>query len=219
MVRLTIFDLDNTLLAGDSDYAWGQFIVDKGLVNREEYLEKNNHFYLKYQQGTLDIHEYQRFVLTPLIRLDCEQRENLRQEFLVEVVGSLRLPKADALIRHHQNLGDQVMIITATNRFIAGPIGPLLGIDTMLATEPEVINDKFTGAIAGIPCFQEGKITRLREWLQAQGVEPTQLTFYSDSINDLPLLEYSDKAIAVDPDESLKRHAHRLGWPIISLRD
>lgn len=217
-MKLAIFDLDNTLLAGDSDYAWGRFLVDKNIVDRDQYTKKNDQFYQQYKCGTLDIHEYQRFVLTPLIHLKHQQRESLREEFLRDVIEPLRLPKADALIRQHRDQGDQLLIITATNRFIAGPIGPLLGIQTMLATEPEIIDGKFTGAIAGIPCFQKGKIARLKEWLQTQSFEPTELTFYSDSINDLPLLEYSDRAIAVDPDEPLKRHAQSQGWPVMSLR-
>ena len=219
ILKLTIFDLDNTLLAGDSDYAWGQFLVDKGIVDKKAYVEKNDYFYREYRRRSLDIHEYQRFILTPIMSLGASQREVLREQFIKEVVEPLRLPKADALIRHHQHQGDQLLIITATNRFIAGPIGPLLGIDKMLATEPEVINGQFTGAIAGTPCFQKGKITRLQEWLQDQSLKPTRLTFYSDSINDLPLLEYSDKAIAVDPDEHLKQHANKRGWPVISLRE
>ena len=217
-MKLTIFDLDNTLLAGDSDYAWGQFLVDKGVVDAEKYTRENERFYQQYQQKTLDIHEYQRFVLTPLIALTEQQKTQLHREFMATVIQDLRLPKAEALIRQHQQAGDQLLIITATNRFIAGPIGPCWGIEQVLATEPEERDGVFTGAITGAPCFQEGKITRLQAWLTANQYAPESMTFYSDSINDLPLLEYVDRPVAVDPDPVLKAQAEQKQWPIISLR-
>jgi HAD superfamily hydrolase (TIGR01490 family) len=217
-VKLTIFDLDNTLLAGDSDYSWGQFLVEKEIVDDKHYTKINDRFYEDYKNKTLDIHEYQRFVLTPLIAMSIEQRESLHQEFMSSVIAKLRLPKADALIRAHQEQGDKLLIITATNRFIAGPIGPWLGIDNILATEPEIVNEHFTGNIFGTPCFQEGKITRLQQWLEKEKSSPDFITFYSDSINDLPLLDYADKPVAVDPDEKLSAHAVSASWSIISLR-
>jgi HAD superfamily hydrolase (TIGR01490 family) len=217
-VKLTIFDLDNTLLAGDSDYSWGQFLVEKEIVDAKHYTKINDRFYEDYKNKTLDIHEYQRFVLTPLIAMSIEQRESLHQEFMSSVIAKLRLPKADALIRAHQEQGDKLLIITATNRFIAGPIGPWLGIDNILATEPEIVNEHFTGNIFGTPCFQEGKITRLQQWLEKEKSSPDFITFYSDSINDLPLLDYADKPVAVDPDEKLSAHAVSASWSIISLR-
>lgn len=217
-MKLTIFDLDNTLLAGDSDYSWGQFLVEKEIVDAKHYTKINDRFYEDYKNKTLDIHEYQRFVLTPLIAMSIEQRESLHQEFMSSVIAKLRLPKADALIRAHQEQGDKLLIITATNRFIAGPIGPWLGIDNILATEPEIVNEHFTGNIFGTPCFQEGKITRLQQWLEKEKSSPDFITFYSDSINDLPLLDYADKPVAVDPDEKLSAHAVSASWSIISLR-
>ncbi|MFT6390484.1 MAG: HAD superfamily hydrolase (TIGR01490 family) [Cellvibrionaceae bacterium] len=150
--------------------------------------------------------------------MSIEQRESLHQEFMSSVIAKLRLPKADALIRAHQEQGDKLLIITATNRFIAGPIGPWLGIDNILATEPEIVNEHFTGNIFGTPCFQEGKITRLQQWLEKEKSSPDFITFYSDSINDLPLLDYADKPVAVDPDEKLSAHAVSASWSIISLR-
>jgi HAD superfamily hydrolase (TIGR01490 family) len=218
-LELVIFDLDNTLIAGDSDYAWGQFLVSKGIVDAEAYTRENDRFYLEYKNKTLNIHEYQQFVLTPIKTLTPRQREQLHQEFMETVVADLRLSKADALIKKHREAGDSLMIITATNRFIAGPIGPWLGIDTVLATEPEIIEGEFTGKVDGIPCFQEGKIQRLQAWLDSESLRPSSLTFYSDSINDLPLLAFVDKPFAVDPDEPLKAHAKSQGWPILSLRD
>ena len=217
-MNLTIFDLDNTLLAGDSDYAWGQFLIDRGIVDAAGYQRENDRFYQQYQRATLDINEYQRFVLAPLMSLSPGQREQLHGEFLAESIDKLRLPKADQLIQRHREQADQLMIITATNRFIAGPIAPLLGINTILATELEISNGEFTGAISGTPCFQEGKITRLRQWLAENNRQPEVITFYSDSINDLPLLQYADKPVAVDPDPRLQAHAEAAGWPVISLR-
>lgn len=216
---LTIFDLDNTLLGGDSDYAWGQFLVRKGVVDKDFYTSENDRFYQEYKNKTLDINEYQEFVLAPLIAMTAAERDELHTEFMRTVINDIRLTKADALIHQHQQAGDQLLIITATNRFIAGPIGPWLGIDHILATEPEIINGQFTGKISGTPCFQEGKIARLDEWLTSQPNKPSHINFYSDSINDLPLLEYADKAIAVDPDDRLKAHAESAGWPIITLRE
>ena len=217
-MKLTIFDLDNTLLAGDSDYAWGQFLVEKDIVDAEHYTETNDRFYEDYKNKTLNIREYQRFVLTPLMVMSIEQRESLHQEFMSSVIAKLRLPKADALIKQHQELGDKLLIITATNRFIAGPIGPWLGIDEILATEPEIVNEQFTGNIFGTPCFQEGKISRLQQWLKKEKNSPDFITFYSDSINDLPLLDYADKPVAVDPDDKLRAHATSANWEIMSLR-
>lgn len=217
-MNLAIFDLDNTLLAGDSDYSWGQFLVAKGIVDAEEYTRANDRFYEDYKNKTLNIYDYQRFVLSPLIPMTVAERENLHREFMDSIIADIRLPKADHLIQQHQTQGDELLIITATNRFIAGPIGPWLGIDNILATEPEIIDGKFTGNIAGTPCFQEGKITRLNNWLAEKQFQPTTITFYSDSINDLPLLEHADKAVAVDPDDRLRMHAEAAGWEIISLR-
>ena len=217
-MKLTIFDLDNTLLAGDSDYAWGQFLVEKDIVDAEHYTETNDRFYEDYKNKTLNIREYQRFVLTPLMVMSIEQRESLHQEFMSSVIAKLRLPKADALIKQHQERGDKLLIITATNRFIAGPIGPWLGIDEILATEPEIVNEQFTGNIFGTPCFQEGKISRLQQWLKKEKNSPDFITFYSDSINDLPLLDYADKPVAVDPDDKLRAHATSANWEIMSLR-
>jgi HAD superfamily hydrolase (TIGR01490 family) len=217
-LNLTIFDLDNTLLAGDSDYAWGQFLVEKGVVDADHYTRENDRFYEQYKLKTLDIYEYQRFVLAPLIPMSYDRKQELHAEFMRTVIASLRLEKADDLVKQHQQDGDQLLIITATNSFIAGPIGPWLGIEEVLATEPEVVNGEFTGEVEGTPCFQEGKIARLQQWLQRGSYKPERITFYSDSINDLPLLEYADKPVAVDPDDTLKAHAEASGWPVISLR-
>jgi HAD superfamily hydrolase (TIGR01490 family) len=218
-VKLVIFDLDNTLIAGDSDHAWGEFLISKKMVDPIEHAQQNDHFYLQYQQQTLNIHEYQAFVLAPLIKLDHQTKQVLHDEFMQTVIADLRLEKSDKLIKKHQDAGDKLIIITATNSFIAAPIGKWLGIDIVIATDPEIIDGQFTGKLSGTPCFQEGKITRLNEWLTEQKQKTTEITFYSDSINDLPLLKHADHPVAVDPDDLLRSHAIAQNWPVISLRD
>ncbi len=217
-MQLAIFDLDNTLLAGDSDYTWGTFLVEKGVVDKAVYEAENERFYQEYQNKTLDIFEYQAFVLAPLMTLNKEKRDALHAEFMTTCIAPLRQAKADALIAKHKQQGDTLLVITATNRFIAGPIVSMLGIDHVLATEPEVIDEEFTGRIVGDPCFQEGKIKRLEQWLKEQNETFSEMVFYSDSINDAPLLEFVETAIAVDPDDKLTALAQEKSWPIISLR-
>jgi HAD superfamily hydrolase (TIGR01490 family) len=218
-MKLAIFDLDNTLLAGDSDYTWGEFLVGKGIVDAEAYKQENDRFYVAYQQKTLDILEYQRFVLTPLMKFNQSQLNELHNEFMQTHIAPLRQTKADALIQQHQSQGDMLLVITATNRFIAEPIVTALGINDLLATDPEIVDGRFTGGVVGHPCFQEGKIERLKLWLAETQRQYSDITFYSDSINDAPLLAFADVAIAVDPDEALAEMAKEKGWPIISLRD
>ncbi len=219
MTNLAIFDLDNTLLADDSDYVWGNFLVAKGLVDAEYYQRENDRFYQEYKDKTLDIYEYQRFVLKPLSQFDSAQLDQLHIEFMAEYISPIYQEKANALIAKHRDAGDTLLVITATNRFITEPIVKALGIDNLLATDPEVVDGKFTGNIVGDPCFQEGKIRRLDLWLEQQECVYEHSTFYSDSINDAPLLHHADKAIAVDPDKALHELATSEGWPIISLRN
>lgn len=214
-MRLAIFDLDHTLLAGDSDYLWGQFLVAQGLVDAAAYARENQRFYDEYVAGTLDIHAFAAFSMAPLVRYGHEKLAALRPQFLTEIIEPIIAPGASALIEKHRAQGDELMILTATSRFITEPIAQRLGIDTLLATEPEQVNNRYTGRIAGTPCFREGKLTRLREWLAGR---EAHLTFYSDSRNDLPLLEAAQTAVAVDPDDTLRAEAQRRGWPIISLR-
>lgn len=218
MTNLTIFDLDNTLLGGDSDHAWGEFLSAQGIVDRDQHMAANNRFYEQYNNQTLDIIEYQSFVLTPLIGMSQSDRDALHRQFMQEKINPMRLAKADALIAQHQQAGDLLLVITATNRFVAGPIIESMGIHHILATEPEIIDGVITGQILGVPCYQDGKITRLNEWLQQRALTPKCITFYSDSINDRPLLEVADKPVVVDPDDKLRDHALAVGWPIISLR-
>jgi len=181
-------------------------------------MRANDRFYEQYQNQTLDIIEYQSFVLKPLVGMSEQDRDLLHREFMETKIKPLRLDKADALIKKHQQAGDVLLIITATNHFIAAPIAEALGVDNILATDPETIDGLITGNIIGTPCFQDGKITRLNEWLETQKFTPHSVTFYSDSINDRPLLEFADKPVVVDPDAKLKEHALQAGWPVISLR-
>ena len=217
-MKLTIFDLDNTLIAGDSDHAWGVFLMTKGVVNKDDYQQQNDRFYADYCAGKLDIYAYQQFVLTPLITLTTQERTALHREFMANHIAPLRLSKADQLLTKHRKAGDKLLIITATNRFIAGPIASLLGVSDLLATEPEMVDNRFTGSIMGTPCYQQGKVERLNQWLDDQPATLESSYFYSDSINDKPLMEWVDYPVAVDPDEQLKTYASQKGWPIISLR-
>lgn len=215
---LAIFDLDNTLLAGDSDYLWGRFLVEQGVVDAGHYERENLRFYREYQAGRLDIHEFLRFQLRPLAELDPDILQQLRERFMEEKIRPIILPKGRALIEKHRAAGDVPLIITATNRFITGPIARELGVGELLATEPEKANGRYTGGVAGIPCFREGKVARLETWLEAHGLDLADSWFYSDSHNDIPLLSRVTHPVAVDPDETLARHAWKRGWPVISLR-
>ena len=218
-VSLAIFDLDNTLIADDSDYLWGQFLVDRGIVNKQHYQQANAKFYEDYKQGTLNIEEFLEFSLKPLTNHDLEQLYRWRDQFIQEIIQPLLLPPAIDLVNKHKVQNDCLMVITATNRFITEPIVKLYGIDNLLATTPELLNNRFTGRFKGIPCFQEGKVILLQQWLQNSGETLTNSWFYSDSHNDLPLLKLVENPVAVDPDDTLKIFAKDAGWPIISLRD
>ncbi len=217
-MSLAIFDLDNTLIADDSDYLWGQFLVDKGVVDKTYYEEANAQFYADYKQGTLDIHEFLRFSLKPLADNPLVQLLDWRSQFIDDVIKPILLNSAQELINKHKQAGDTLLVITATNRFVTEPIVALYGIDHLLATTPEFINGAYTGAVAGIPCFQQGKVQTLQQWLQKTGETIEGSWFYSDSHNDLPLLTLVTYPVAVDPDAILADHAHTQGWPIISLR-
>lgn len=218
-VALAIFDLDNTLIAGDSDYSWGVFLVEKQLVDGETYRIANERFYQDYKNGTLDIHAYLTFSIAPLTRFSQSELRELHNEFMQKHVEPLMLNKAETLLRQHREQGDHLLIITATNGFITRPIAQRLGVADILATDPEVIDGRHTGKFVGTPCFQSGKISNLQEWLQQTNHSLTGAYFYSDSINDLPLLELVDKPVAVDPDERLAAIANERQWKVISLRD
>lgn len=218
-MTLAIFDLDNTLIAGDSDYLWGQFLVDQGLVDRDAYEAANARFYEDYKAGHLDIAEFLAFALQPLAAHDPESLYRWRAAFIRDKIEPILLPAARTLIARHQAAGDTLMIITATNRFVTAPIAALYGIGHLIATTPEFRDGRYTGRFEGTPCFQSGKVTRLNEWLDAHQGALDGSWFYSDSHNDLPLLEKVSHPVAVDPDPILQRHAAANRWPVISLRE
>jgi HAD superfamily hydrolase (TIGR01490 family) len=217
-VSLAIFDLDNTLLGGDSDHAWGEFLCEKGIVDSDEYRRANDYFYEQYKNGGLDIYEFLDFALRPLTKLDTTQLNTLHQQFMAEKIEPIILPKALELLKNHKARGDYLLIITATNHFVTGPIAKRLGVDAIIATDPEVIDGQYTGKVAGTPCFQAGKVTRLHEWLSTSPHSLDNSYFYSDSHNDLPLLELVTNPIAVNPDEILEAHANEHLWPVLDLR-
>lgn len=217
-MALALFDLDNTLLAGDSDYLWGEFLCDHGIVDRDTYEQKNLHFYELYKQGKLDIHEFQAFSQQPLVVNDTRKMLDLREGFVEEKIRPIMSPASFELIDKHRHQGDTLVVITATNSFVTSPIVEAFGIQHLLATEPEVIDGKYTGKIDGIPCFQHGKVERLNLWMKQHNMSMQGSWFYSDSHNDLPLLKEVDYPVAVDADEKLLEYAEAHDWPVISLR-
>lgn len=216
-MALAIFDLDNTLLAGDSDYLWGRYLLEQGLVD-SLYDEKNKAFYAQYVAGNLDIFQFLEFQLAFLAQHPVEKLTAWRADYLKEKIQSIVLPKAQKLIQEHQNKGDTLVIITATNSFITRPIADMFGIDNLLATEAEINNGVYTGKVKGVPCFQKGKITRLQDWLANQQLSLSGSYFYSDSHNDIPLLEEVDHPVAVNPDDKLEQYAQKMHWKILDLR-
>lgn len=217
-MALALFDLDNTLLDGDSDYLWGEFLVERGVVDGDWYRAENQRFYDAYKAGKLDIHEFLGFALKPLADHPRAQLEAWRADF----IESRIMPRvgADALrlVDHHREGGDMPLIITATNRFVTEPIAALFGVDHLLATEPAMEQGEYTGRVAGTPCFREGKLTRLREWLGNDDGQLATASFYSDSRNDLPLLEGVGNPVAVNPDPALAEIARDRNWPVMQLR-
>ncbi len=217
-MSLAIFDLDNTLIGGDSDYLWGEFLVEKALVNPILYQRENQRFYDEYKAGTLDIYDFLKFSLAPLSQHSIETLTELHHEFMHSKINSIWLPKADALLKKHRQDADFLLIITATNHFVTAPIAQKLGVDDIIATMPEQKNNQYTGQVSGIPCFQEGKVERLSAWLKHNDYSLDNSHFYSDSINDLPLLLKVTHPVAVDPDALLEKYATDHSWPILSLR-
>jgi HAD superfamily hydrolase (TIGR01490 family) len=220
-VKLALFDLDNTLLAGDSDYEWGQFLIARGVLSRDEYEAQNARFFEQYKAGTLDIHEYLGFALGPLAAHAPEDLARWHGDFMRERVRPMLLPRALELVARHLAAGELCAVVTATNSFVTAPIARELGVPHLVATEPERVAGRFTGRVAGTPCFREGKLQRVDDWLGGLGrrfEDFEDSRFYSDSHNDLPLLERVRRPVAVDPDAQLAAEAARRGWPVISLR-
>jgi HAD superfamily hydrolase (TIGR01490 family) len=219
-VKLALFDLDNTLLAGDSDFEWAQFLIEQGVLDGEVYQARNQAFYDQYKAGTLDIHEFLDFQLKPLARHPRSVLEAWQRDFMIRKILPIVRDSARALVARHRN--DLRVIITATNSFVTTPIAREFGIEHLIATEPELCEGEFTGAASDTPCFREGKVQRLEAWLAREGRSIDsfeQSWFYSDSLNDLPLLNRVTHPVAVDPDNTLREYARRHGWPVITLAE
>jgi len=219
-LKLALFDLDNTLLAGDSDFEWAQFLIEQGVLDRELFEARNQHFYDQYRAGTLDIHEFLDFQLKPLARHPREQLEKWHRDYMNRKIMPMITQKARDLVESHA--GDARVVVTATNSFVTRPIAREFGIENLVATDPEERPDgEFTGGVQGLPAFREGKVARVESWLAGLGLtwgSFEETWFYSDSLNDLPLLSKATHPVAVDPDETLKEHAVANGWMVISLR-
>jgi len=214
-VALALFDLDNTLLNGDSDHSWGMYLAEIGAVDPEIQKQKQDFFYQQYLAGELDIYEFCEFQFSVLTQHSLEQLHTWRADFLKTVIEPMILNGKAELLERHREVGDDLIIITATNDFVTAPIAKRLNVPTLIATQAEVINGVYTGKLSGIPCYQAGKVSRLNTWLDQQGKKFENSYFYSDSINDLPLLELVDTPIAVTPDNRLRAHAQQLNWQII----
>lgn len=216
-MRLAVFDLDHTLLAADSDFLWGQFLCEQGLVDRSSYEAANQRFYADYRAGQLDVAAFYAFSLAPLTQKSIAEWQPLRARFVTECIEPVVAAMAPALLERHRMAGDTLLITTATHCFITEPIAALLGVEHLLASEPEIVDGHITGALRRAN-FQAGKVERLKEWQAEHGFEQAEVVAYSDSHNDLPLLRYATQAIAVDPDPTLQAAAEQNGWPVISLR-
>ncbi len=217
-MALALFDLDNTLLAGDSDHSFGHFLCAQGIVDEQAFRAATDRFYADYQAGTLDIDRYLRHALSPFIGKTPAELAPLLDSFLQDWVEPMVLPAALDLIERHRQQGDVLAIITATNTVVTQPIAERLGIDTLIGCEAQLVDGRYSGVPTGIPSFREGKVKRLQAWLENAGHSMQGAHFYSDSHNDLPLLEQVDNPVAVDPDDTLKTIALNRGWRILSLR-
>ena len=221
-MNLALFDLDNTLLAIDSDHAWGRFLVARGIVDSAEFDRRNDYFYERYKAGTLDIHEYLLFALAPLARRPRAELDAWHADFMEAVIRPAIGRKARDLVRKHLDAGDLACCVTATNAFVTAPIAREFGIPHLIACDLEEHDGVFTGRPRGIPSFQDGKIVRVEGWLATMGkriAEFPQSWFYSDSHNDVPLLERVSNPVAVDPDDTLHDLAVARGWPVMRLHD
>ena len=217
-MALAIFDLDKTLIGGDSDFLWGEFMSEIGVVDADTYQAKNQYFFDQYALGKLDINEYLEFCLEPLSQHDMPTLDAWHQRFMDAKINDILLPKAQAVVDEHRAKGDTLLVITATNSFVTAPIVERYGIENLLATNPEVKNNQFTGKVLGEPCFQQGKITHLKQWLEQTGENIKGAYFYSDSHNDLPMLELVDYPVVVHGDDTLQKIAKQRDWPSLDWR-
>ncbi|MCS5590988.1 MAG: HAD-IB family hydrolase [Gammaproteobacteria bacterium] len=217
-MSLAIFDLDNTLIGGDSDYLWGEFLCEIGAVDAKTHRQKNENYFQQYNRGELDIYEYSEFAVEPLSRFDMGELAAMHQQFIIEKIKPIYLEKAQQLVDKHKSQGDTILVITATSRFVTEAIARLYGIDNILAIEAEIVDGRYTGKIVGIPTYAAGKVDNLMLWLEQNDETLSGSSFYSDSHNDIPLLEVVDNPVAVNPNAALKTHADDKNWPIIDLR-
>jgi len=220
-MALAIFDLDNTLLAGDSDHRWGEFLCEIGWVSAEDYRLKNDQFYADYEAGSLNMSAYLDFVLGPLAGKSRADVQVLQREFISQCVEPMLLDKAFELLNDHRIAGDTLLMMTATHAVVAEPVAARLGFEHWLGSGVGIVDDCYTGRADGEPCFQEGKVNHLARWREQNpdAAQAADTWFYSDSHNDLPLLENVGHPVAVDPDAKLRAHAEQAGWQVISLRD
>ena len=217
-MTLAIFDLDNTLLDGDSDYLWGEFMVENRIVDEQEYRQRNQVYYEDYQRGDLDNDSYLEFSLEPLTHYSIEELYRWRGDYIENWIKPIITPGAQGLLDKHRDRNHELLIISATNLFITEPIAELLEVPTILSTEPEIVGNRYTGRYLGTPTYREGKVTVLREWLASSDHDLDGSYFYSDSINDLALLEQVDNPVAVHPDDELEKIAKDRSWKIIDLK-
>ncbi|MDO9052263.1 MAG: HAD family hydrolase [Methylotenera sp.] len=219
--NLALFDLDNTLLAGDSDYNWSLFLIGEGLLDATTHQARNEQFYQDYKNGNLDIIKFLAFQLKPLSQHPVKFLDELHLKFMDKVIRPMMTQKAQDLVNKHKAQGDLCLIITATNSFVTKPIATAYGIEHLIGTDPEMVNGKYTGGVSGVPSFQAGKVTRINQWLAERNQKLSDFEtsyFYSDSHNDLPLMKLVTNPVAVDADEPLTAYAKQQHWPLISLR-
>ena len=218
-MSLAIFDLDNTLIGGDSDYLWGEFLCDEGIISdRQSFEKKNDYFYQQYELGSLDIYAWAEFSFEILSHYSINELEAFHVKFMAQKIEPIFLKKAQDCINNHKVNGDTVLVITASNTFVTAPIVKRYGINHLLATEPEIVSGRYSGKVTGIPCFKSGKIENLMPWLERNGESLKDSTFYSDSHNDLPLLEMVDNPVVVNADKILAKIAQTKGWDILNWR-
>ena len=214
-MNLALFDLDNTILNGDSDHGWGVYLAEIGAVDAHEHREAQDEFYRQYVAGELDILEFCRYQFKVLCEHSPEQLKLWHNEFMHNIIEPMIASGKPELVEHHRALGDELVIITATNDFVAAPIAERLGVPTLIATRAQMVEGRYTGQVEGTPSFKEGKVARLDEWLDARDDQFETTYFYSDSYNDLPLLKRVDIPIVVTPDDRLRSYAKQLDWRII----
>jgi HAD superfamily hydrolase (TIGR01490 family) len=219
--NLALFDLDNTLLAGDSDYNWSLFLISEGLLDAKTHHERNEQFYADYKIGQLNIVEFLKFQLKPLSEHPKAFLDELHKKYMQKVIRPMMTEKAQNLVDKHKTAGDLCIVITATNSFVTKPIATAYGIEHLIGSDPEMVNGEYTGGVTGVPTYKEGKVIRLNQWLAERGKKLADFEtsyFYSDSLNDLALMQLVTNPVAVDADATLKKIAQEKGWPQISLR-